>query len=89
LRTLKQEGTLYDVEVDNEEIKWLGDVTMHKEANTGSDQMSFLQKLQLDDDPTEKDDCDAVIDKEGTEEVFDYAFKIKLWTFIYTGWLYF
>lgn len=70
LGTLKQEGMLYDADTDTDEIKWMGDVTLHKEAS--SSKISFLQNLQIQESSIhvvagDDEDDGTEVDKEGRE----------------------
>jgi len=48
LSTLKQDGTLYDVSTENDDVAWSSDVTMHKESPV--DKNEFLSGLEYDED---------------------------------------
>ena len=71
LNTLKQEGTLYEI-AGQENIKWLGDVTMH--AEDAAPKNRFLVDLegeghpQDDEDVDEKDKIDREIEELNDDE---------------------
>lgn len=44
LKSLKQEGVLYETGAEGEDIKWIGDVTMHKEVS--AERNPFLRSLE-------------------------------------------
>lgn len=62
MKTLKQEGVLYDTFGEGEDIKWLGDVTMHKEESVSKN--AYLRGLQ--DDRMCEDEEDLIIRKDNT-----------------------
>ncbi|XP_052797879.1 protein misato homolog 1-like isoform X2 [Mya arenaria] len=81
LKTLKQQGELYDTGTEGEEILWPGDVTMHTEEAAGKN--AFLMGLdggwsqtgssdrhiknENDDDDDDKDDIEALKEKKKSE----------------------
>ncbi|KAI0216232.1 Misato-like protein 1 [Lamellibrachia satsuma] len=60
LQTLRQEGELYDIEMEEDNIKWTGDTTLHK-VDTGQ-KNEFLQDL----DKEQSEDI-AVVEKSSKE----------------------
>ena len=63
LKTLKQEGSLYETDQEEDEIRWLGDVTMHREVPAGKN--VFLQKLESEE-KTSFDITDQDVTDKGT-----------------------
>lgn len=73
LKSLKQEGTLYETSQDNGEIRWRGDITLHKEEATTS---NLLTQLDLGDAAdTQKDQ--TLEDDEKSEEIEDVEKRKK------------
>ncbi|XP_059174651.1 protein misato homolog 1-like [Physella acuta] len=94
LGSLKQDGTLYDVNVE-ENIRWVGDVTLHQTPRTRKNQ--YLQDLdkesetleprvkQWDDDFDETELCQDSLPLKAEEQVFgknyyDLDNDVKVWS---------
>ncbi|XP_045177352.2 protein misato homolog 1-like [Mercenaria mercenaria] len=62
LKTLKQEGVLYETGAEGEDIKWIGDVTMHKEVSEPRNpflmSLEEIQEIEDEDQSTCKDITD-------------------------------
>lgn len=64
LKTLKQEGALYETGWEGEDIKWLGDITMHKEEKVARN--PYLRSLEQDIETSELEN-EVTDDKEEEE----------------------
>ncbi|XP_060570649.1 protein misato homolog 1-like, partial [Ruditapes philippinarum] len=59
LKTLKQEGLLYETGADGDDIKWMGDVTMHKEVSEPlNPYLKSLEQVEIEDLSISKDISD-------------------------------
>ncbi|XP_078697673.1 protein misato homolog 1-like [Branchiostoma floridae x Branchiostoma belcheri] len=67
LNTLKEDGTLYDVMEKDDEVHWMGDVTLHTSETSGKNQfLKDLERIDKGELPTEEDASSA-----GTEDSHD------------------